>query len=106
MALVSCAECNKEVSSKAKSCPACGAKVPKSKTWIWVVLSLPIAFLTFGYFQSQTPDGQARIEARSAIKLCWDEQGKRSNTVGSARFIAGACEKMEQDFEAKFGTRP
>ncbi|HCI3908997.1 TPA: zinc-ribbon domain-containing protein, partial [Pseudomonas aeruginosa] len=30
MALIKCKECGAQVSNKAKACPSCGAKVPKS----------------------------------------------------------------------------
>lgn len=106
MALIGCAECKKEISTTAKACPNCGAKVPKSKTWLWIVLAVPVLFLGFGYIKSQDPEVAARSQARSAIDLCWSEQGKKSLTTGQSRFIAGACEKMESDYVEKYGRRP
>jgi hypothetical protein len=35
MALVACKECGNEVSTTAKACPKCGAKVPRTKWWLW-----------------------------------------------------------------------
>ncbi|WP_420492355.1 zinc-ribbon domain-containing protein [Pseudomonas aeruginosa] len=48
MALIKCKECGAQVSNKAKACPSCGAKVPKSVGvigWLFVILIvLPIAW--------------------------------------------------------------
>lgn len=35
MALAPCAECGAQISSKAASCPQCGAKPSKPRTWPW-----------------------------------------------------------------------
>mgnify|MGYP003405410933 CR=1 FL=1 len=51
------------------------------------------------------PD-DGRGAARRAIQLCWDDQGKKSNTPEVARFIAGACEKMERDFRERYRANP
>lgn len=106
MALIACAECKREISTKATACPGCGAKRPKSKTWVWVLLGLPVVFLAFGAFVGNTPDAKERSQARDAIALCWSEQGKKSNSAGGAQFIAGACELMERRFVEKYGVKP
>ena len=52
MALIKCKECGTEVSSKAKSCPKCGAKPAKKTSLItWFVLIL-IAYLVYSASQS------------------------------------------------------
>ena len=43
---------------------------------------------------------------RDAIALCWKEQERKSLTPGAARSIAGVCEKMENDFRAKWRVNP
>lgn len=48
MALVDCKECNSEVSTKAKVCPKCGAKVPHTKWWLWGPLALFIVIFVLG----------------------------------------------------------
>lgn len=106
MAMTTCSECKKEISSTASACPNCGAKPPKSKTWIWILLAIPVAFLAFGFSVSSTPQGKAESSARNAISMCWDSQEKKSNSAADARFIAGACEHMEQNFIEKFGHKP
>ena len=116
MALIACAECGKEISDKAAACPHCGAPVAavaqaepptekKSgpKLWLWIPLGLVAAFFLFG---AVLPKDEAKSRARQVISLCWSDQAKKSNTPGEARFIAGACEKLEADFLAKYKHRP
>jgi hypothetical protein len=109
MALTPCRECGGEVSTEADACPKCGAKVLKpkrTKWWLWIPLGLFAAFMGYGFVLSSTPEGQAKSQARAAIRLCWDSQGSRSNSAGSAQFIAGACEQMERDYRARFNANP
>ena len=50
MALIKCTECGKEISSKAKICPHCGAKNKKRTSpsaWIILILALIFAFIYF-----------------------------------------------------------
>lgn len=70
----------------------------------WVI-GLPVAFLAFLFAlgailkATDTPPS-ASTQSSAAIDLCWQEQAKKSNTPDQARFIAGACEKMEADAKA------
>jgi hypothetical protein len=106
MAMICCAECKKEISNKATSCPGCGAKVPKSKTWVWVLLSIPVFFFAIMLLSPNSPRDQEKAHARVTIELCWSDQGKKSNSQQHAQFIAGACESLEQEFITKFGHKP
>jgi RNA polymerase subunit RPABC4/transcription elongation factor Spt4 len=48
MALLNCKECNAKVSTKAKRCPSCGAKVPKKIKFKWyesLIIMIVIAFI-------------------------------------------------------------
>lgn len=106
MALMPCKECGNEVSTDAKACPKCGAKVPKTKWWLWVPLGLVVAFLGFGAVVGSSPEAQEKAQARSAIDLCWEEQKRKSFDARTQRFVAGACEMMETEFTKKHGHRP
>lgn len=106
MAMTACAECTKEISDKASACPHCGAKKKTSKTWLYVLLGVPVAFLGFGAVVGNSPEGKVRSGEQGAIEQCWSEQRKTSNDPATARFIAGACEKMEQDYTSKHGRKP
>lgn len=52
------------------------------------------------------PATQEKRRARDAIALCWDDQKKKSLTPDAARFLAGACERMEADFRQKYNASP
>ncbi len=65
MALTSCKECGGQVSTTAKACPQCGAKVPHTKWWLWIPLTLLLAFLAFGF---SIPEYEGR--AREVRNLC------------------------------------
>lgn len=107
MALVPCKECGTEMSSTAKACPKCGAKPPSGpKWWLWVPLGLVVAFILFGATVADTPEAQERARERRAIELCWDEQKRKSLDPSAQRFVAGACEMMEQRFREKHGRNP
>jgi hypothetical protein len=65
-------------------------------------------FLVFVFFImgiNQSPHDKEKSNNRDAIALCWENQAKKSNTPEEARFIAGACEKMESDFYKKYGIK-
>jgi len=48
MALVECKECKEQISDTAKACPKCGAKVPRTKWWLWRPIGAVVAFLAVG----------------------------------------------------------
>jgi len=59
MALVKCKECGEEVSTKAKTCPKCGAKAPrKTSLFTWLVL-LFIIFVIYAANQEPTSTGNS-----------------------------------------------
>lgn len=61
--MIECRECKKEISSTAKSCPSCGAKVPRVKWWLWVPLALFGAFILYG---ASIPEYESRaVQARN-----------------------------------------
>lgn len=68
MALVTCKECGKEVSNKAKTCPSCGAKAPKKTSLLtWLVLIL-ILLGVYSSFDTTAPSDKADAKANSKIK--------------------------------------
>jgi len=54
----------------------------------------------------ETPEQHEKSVARLAIENCHEDQQKKSLEPGEARFIARACEKMEDEFTAKYGVKP
>lgn len=109
MAIVSCNECKNDISNTAKSCPHCGAKVPRAPTWLWVIgalVAMFVVFLAFGAIRANTPEGKAKSKARAVISTCWKQQSDKSLTPDSQRFIASVCQKMENDFRDKYRVNP
>ena len=68
MALVKCKECGEQVSTSAKSCPKCGAKVPKrtsAVTWVALVFVLLVAY-EIAQNSGQTPSSGNSPQPRPA----------------------------------------
>lgn len=84
MALTECAECGKEISSKAAACPHCGAKPRTSSVPYLVTAALTV--LMVGYCQLHTsPEDEAKqIAASRATKA---EQERRAAMTADARAI-------------------
>lgn len=102
MAISDCPECGKPKSDTATNCPHCGYRKPKSATWLWVIISIPIIVLVFGYQHASTPDGEERSRQRLAIDLCHEEMRKNpGNSIAT-----GACQMMEERFKQRFGFAP
>lgn len=53
-----------------------------------------------------SPEAKEKASKRDGIDYCWTTYKKKSNSDDEKRFIAGACEKMEGDFRAKYGVNP
>lgn len=105
MALTTCSECNKEMSTTAKVCPNCGAtQNTSSGAWRWWV-GIPLVLFIVMIVAGQGGDKQ-KAQSRAAIDLCWNEQERKSLDPSGARFIAGACERMESEFIQKYGHKP
>ena len=81
MAIVSCKDCGAEVSTSAKACPKCGAKVPKTKWWLWAPLALIALFFTFPYI-AYSPAQRAAISARADCERVFPmERGRKCDQV-------------------------
>lgn len=127
MAMIACPECSKEVSSAAVACPSCAYPVSSSpvarkyaqpapkpesagmgtfaKILLWIV-GLFVAFIAFGAMVGSSPEAKERAEERRTIEYCWDEQKKKSLAPDTQRFVAGACERLEDDFRKKWNRNP
>jgi hypothetical protein len=101
--LVSCPECSKEFSDVAKVCPHCGYRKARSWLWLKLLIGVPLIIFVIAAFMAKDDDS---YNARAAIKVCWNDQAKKSNDPSMARFIASVCEKMERDFRGKYGVSP
>lgn len=67
MALITCKECKAQVSNQAKTCPQCGAKVPKKTsvlTWIFGFVILGVVFASINKGESMKANAIAKQEAK------------------------------------------
>lgn len=69
------------------------------KVIIYIGLAL-LAFVIWATLRTPSPEEVAKSNARAAVELCWQEQGRRSNSAQQAQFIAGACEMMQQKIDS------
>lgn len=69
MALVKCKECGEKASTKAKTCPKCGAKPPKKTSIVtWGILAL-ILFAIYGAWQTESNLTPEQIKAREEQRV-------------------------------------
>lgn len=81
MALIVCKDCGTDVSTSAKACPTCGAKVPKVKWWIWIPLGLAVLFFAFPYIAYSSAE-RAAISARADCERVFPmERGGKCDRV-------------------------
>lgn len=107
MALISCRECAKDVSTEAVNCPSCGARLaPKSGVMKWVIgvpLAAFAAFMLLGMLKSN-PE---KSRDREVYGTCMDSLASADRARdGTSGFIASTCEKMRGDFVKKYGATP
>ena len=110
MALISCHECSKEISSEANACPNCGA-APKKPEKHGVsglgIGAMAIAFLLLVVVVIANFGGNPqRAQDRSIIEQCWKDYERKSLAAGTKQFLATTCESLEDKFTAKYGHKP
>ncbi len=102
MALVSCKECGTEVSTKAAACPKCGAKVKRTKWWLWIPISLVVLIFVWGAITGPKNTTElAQMETDSCMRRQGDGEWRASSgvtletfckTKGTLIGIKRACE--------------
>ena len=93
MALIACSECKHEVSTTAKACPNCGARVQRTKWWPWV-LGAPLGFMGFLFVYGSmtgpvTTADLARMETESCIRHKGDGDWRGSSGLTLEEFCRG-----------------
>jgi len=101
MALVKCKDCDKEVSTEAKTCPHCGAPMPKEgmgwfATSVMIVGGLVAAFLIFGAMQPETPRSVARERCDKIKRLAY--------TAAEKRAAEDVCAELMRDADRKWAS--
>ncbi|MCG3744583.1 hypothetical protein ACXHPE_17315 [Vibrio cincinnatiensis] len=98
MALVKCKECGEKVSTKAKSCPNCGAKPPKKTSIVtWAVLVL-ILFGVYGVWQAESSLTPEQRKAREEQRAIAAKQQEEQRVKESAQKAAEEKEKRLKGF--------
>ena len=110
MALVKCKECGNQVSTKAKACPTCGAKVPKKTSIVtWCVLGVIVLVVGNAIINPAPPkppktQEQIAQEAESA-KLKEEESKRRTErAIAESRAKESVLALLKDPDSAKFGT--
>lgn len=97
MALTKCAECGNEVSTQAKTCPKCGAKVKTRKTsgrlWVLVAALVIVSVAVGNLATKEATDNEAsRLAALSPEQRTAElAKKKEESDLSSARY---ACRKF------------
>lgn len=121
MALVTCRECKGQVSSKASSCPHCGAPVKSPGNPLWALVQLAAGIAVFYYLwtgfsgkEDKTPSGgqlatatpekpaQVAPACKTSWRLCKDNADLVNNSDVTIKAQV-AC-KSAGDRTAKFGS--
>jgi hypothetical protein len=105
MAMLRCKECGKQFGDRARRCPDCAAPVPQSKRWLWVSAMLLTMLAVIILVEAQSPASTAMAQAQAAIDSCWQAQQRKSLGPEEQRYVAKACETMEERFFERFGSR-
>lgn len=101
MALIECPECNRKVSAEAKVCPGCGKRL-RAAMWVKALAVVGLAFgvfMAYGFYLESLPGAKEASRARDAYDVCV----KLARAQGSDTF---PCERIKDEFEAKYGRRP
>ncbi len=56
------------LSKSAKSCPQCGAKMPKTKWWLWIPIGIVIIFFAIGVLAPKDESREEAIAFASMVK--------------------------------------
>jgi ribosomal protein L37AE/L43A len=82
MANAACKECGSEVSNKARSCPSCGAPVPKrTSVLIWAVVVILGFAVTKGILSPPTNDSPRSSQKVATIDKSEDAQQARKELI-------------------------
>lgn len=75
-----------------------------------LVFALPVAavalLMLISAWPDDSPEGQAKAAARTAIAQCWKDQEGRTPEPGAPNPGAAACQAQEFDFKSRFGENP
>jgi hypothetical protein len=108
MPLITCKECGNEVSSEAKACPKCGARVKRrSLAWLWVLIVPLGIFVVFAIIGGNDPKIQTMGHDRRVYEQCMKEfNDELLDRNARQTIIAPVCLRMREEFRRKYGREP
>ena len=87
MALLECKDCSNLVSDSAKACPQCGAKIPKTKWWLWAPLAIIFVAFFIGAINGPKDTTElAAMETASCIKRQGNGEWRASSGINLETF--------------------
>jgi hypothetical protein len=96
MSLINCKECKKEISSKAKNCPQCGAKVPAKFSVIKLIGGLVFGGIALLFFMVDKPGtgitsqaGEAAAASKSAVQALTATNVAFTKSKSGNRMVTG-----------------
>lgn len=102
MALIQCKECKAQVSSDAKSCPQCGAGVPKkTSVFVWIVL-FTIVGVVFTSLNKGEAMRDAAVARQEAKPVTWVYQSKNDAMTGKSTRTASLNSINSLSLEAPY----
>lgn len=105
MALGKCKECGGQVSSNAKACPSCGAKVKKKAgvlAWLFVIfIVLPIAW-QYGSSLNEAQSGVVASPAPAAVAPTWERTESADPMTDAKTVVYTATSKNAAIFERPY----
>jgi hypothetical protein len=87
MALIKCKECQSEISSKATSCPKCGAPVKKPTTLlIWLIAAVPVLII-LGNMANSTLPKSSKVDEINTARTNENETANSNESISDKTII-------------------
>lgn len=108
MAIIKCRKCKGNVSVDQNICPHCGAQQTGGTGWLKIIAIALVAAIgvLLILIAIAPPVDPEKAKERDVIARCWEEQSRKSLDPGEQRFMASMCEKFEDDYKTRYGSKP
>lgn len=79
-----------------------------SQSWLWlfIVVFISAALLYYLFGTPAVPDSAEQRNDRAAIKDCWKRHANSALSPTELKYVAEACEFMENEFLLKYRQNP
>ncbi len=96
MALVQCKECGHHISKSAEACPQCGAGIPHTSLWMWIVLILFVVVFVSTLIVDFTDSSGAKKRQAAEVKRAEAERAAEAKKRAEAERDRQASLTSEQ----------